>query len=267
MCGWTTNIQYNGDNQNTEFDALQITLNQQPHHGLSLNANYQWASAFSDNSDYWTWSHAVAHQRDSNVRNSQLVAYGSYDLPFGRGKQYAGGVNRATDLLIGGWQMGDVMNWAGGLPYSLTYEECGQNVPNGPCGPSIVQGAHFSTHLTGATAQSNGTIERSFYSKSTLSSGIFLNPGLDNFGNIGRNTVRGPRFFGDDMSLSKTFSIWEKMSGKFRLDAYNVFNHIPAGNPGGDIEQAGVINSGPQGYGQSQDFGPRQLEFSARFEF
>jgi len=273
MCGWTSSIQYNGDNQNTEFDALQLTLNQQYHHGLSMTANYQWASAFDDNSDYWTWSHAVAHQRDSNVRNSQLTAYGSYDLPFGKGKQFVSGANRATDLLIGGWQLSDVMNWAGGLPFSLTYEECGTNVPNGPCGPSIVQGEHFRTSLTGAAPQSNGTIQRTFYAKSTLptasaqGSGPFVNPGIDSFGNIGRNTVRGPRFFGDDMGLTKTFTIWEKVSGRFRIDAYNVFNHIPAGNPGGDIEQTGVINSGPQGYGQSQDFGPRQLEFSARLEF
>jgi hypothetical protein len=273
MCGWTQGIQYNGDNQNSEYDALQITMAQQYHHGLSMNANYVWASAFSDNSNYWTWSHSVAHQRDSNVRNTQLVAYGSYDLPFGKGKQFASGANRATDLIIGGWQMSDVMNWAGGLPYSLTYEECGKNVPNGPCGPSIVQGDHFHTQLGSVQPQSNGTIQRKFYNASVLpggtktSSGPFVNPGLDNFGNIGRNTVRGPRFFGDDMALSKSFVIREKVSGKFRIDAYNVFNHIPAGNPGGDVEQAGTITSGPQGYGQSQDFGPRQLEFSARFEF
>ena len=54
----------------------------------------------------------------ANVRNQQLTTYGSYDLPFGKGKQYASGVNRATDLLIGGFQLSSVSTWSGGLPFT-----------------------------------------------------------------------------------------------------------------------------------------------------
>ena len=67
----------------------------------------------------------------------------------------------------------------------------------------------------------------------------FVNPGLDNFGNSGLNTYRGPRFFSDDMAVTKAFSVWESVAVKFRMDAFNVFNHITAGNPGGNIESGG----------------------------
>jgi hypothetical protein len=97
--------------------------------------------------------------------------------------------------------------------------------------------------------------------------GVFVNPGMDNFGNAGQNTYRGPRFFGTDMAITKSFGIWENVEGKFRMDAFNVFNHIVAGNPGTDIESTGTVTAGGQGYGQSQDFGPRQLEFSLRVQF
>ena len=51
----------------------------------------------------WTWDHVVTHFRDSNVRLQQMVAYGSYDLPFGKGKQFASGRQPdVTDLIIGG---------------------------------------------------------------------------------------------------------------------------------------------------------------------
>jgi hypothetical protein len=278
MCGWTNGIQYNGDDQNTEFDALQITVNQSLSHGLSYGANYQWASAFDEQSDYYTWSHAVAHARDSNVRNQQGTWYGSYDLPFGKGRQIAAGANHAEDLLIGGYQLSGVVNISGGLPFTWGYNGCGSNVPNGPCDPSIASGEHLHTSLaTAVPGSSPGTLQRQFFTAPHVVGEIvngnpivnspFLNPGLDNFGDAGQNTARGPGFWNTDLAISKSFSIWENVAAKFRMDAFNVFNHINAGNPNGSVDSGGFITSGGQGYGQSQDFGPRQLEFSLRLQF
>jgi hypothetical protein len=276
MCGWTSGIQYNGDDQNTEYDAMQVTLSERYHKGLSFNLNYVWASAFDENSDYYTWSHSVSHMRDSNVRRQQLIGYGSYDLPFGKGKQFLSGAHGVTDVLVGGWQLSDATNWAGGLPFTLTYNECGSAVINGPCDPSFAPGAHFKTHLSAFTPTSGGVGTRTYYQAYQLPcgsanggiTGVFTCPGLDNFGNAGQNTVLGPRFFGTDMAITKQFPLWkERVSGRFRMDAFNVFNHIASGNPSGNVESTGTITSGGQGYGQSQDFGPRQLEFSLRVEF
>ncbi len=68
------------------------------------------------------------------------------------------------------------------------------------------------------------------------------------------------------MSLQKTIPIWESVSVKFRMDAYNVFNHINAGNPGGSLDQSGSgnITSGPFINGSTN---PRQLQFSFRVDF
>ncbi len=126
MCGWTSSIAYRGDTENTEFDALQITLAKQYSHGLAVTGNYQWASAFGDTSNLWTWSHSIPHLRDSQVRAQQLTTYGSYDLPFGKGKEFAQNVNRLTDEIIGGYQLSFVTTWSGGLPFSVSYNECGQ---------------------------------------------------------------------------------------------------------------------------------------------
>ncbi len=269
MCGWVPGVNDRWDNQNTEYDALQVTLNQQYHKGLSFTTNYVWASAFDESSTYYTWSSSIAHMRDSNVRRQQLVGYGSYDLPFGKGKQFAPGANRVTDLAIGGWQLSTVMNWASGLPYSVSYSEYSANIPNGPQDPSIIQGEHLKQHLSAFTPTTGGVGVRTFFTPTPLgSSGSpFYNPGLDNFGNAGQNTYFGPRYFGTDMALTKQFTIWEKVAGSFRFDAFNFFNHIAAGNPNGNVESGGTITGGAQGYGESQDFGPRQLEFSLRVQY
>ncbi|MGB6689469.1 MAG: TonB-dependent receptor [Terracidiphilus sp.] len=281
MCGWNANggIAYYGDDENTEFDAMQITLAQTFQKGLAVTGNYQWASAFDDTSNLWTWSHVLTHLRDSNVRNQQFTGYGSYDLPFGKGKQYASGVNHATDLLIGGFQLSSVVNWSGGLPYSTSYNECGSNVPNSPnpttsggCVPNA--SGRMPIHLTGFTPNpATGTGTRCYYNcngvaQPTLATpGVFSNPGLDHYGDAGLNAYRGPRFFSTDMAVTKAFSIWESVTTQFRMDAFNAFNHITAANPGGNIESVGSIGSEGGGCGPGNDCGPRQLEFSLRLQF
>lgn len=272
MCGWTNGINYYGNNQNTEFDALQVTLAQQMWNGLSYTANYQWASAFDEQSGYYTWDHNVTHGRDSNTRDQQLTLYGSYDLPFGHGKQFVPNANRALDLLVGGYQLATVVSAASGLPFSLSYNESGTNVPgSAPNWPSA--SGTMRTKLTGFTPSSGGTGTRTFYTKQTSNvltdpgTGIFKNPGLDTIGNVRRDSYFGPKFFTTDLSLSKQFNIWENINTIFRMDAFNAFNHINAGNPSGNIESDGTITSEAPGCVPNQTCGPRQLEFSLRAQF
>jgi len=293
QCGWTNDITYYSNNLNTNFNALQVTLQQNTWKGLDYTMNYQWASAFNDSTQYASWNRHVAHGRDSNVRLQQVTLFGTYDLPFGKGKMYASGVNRATDYLIGGWQLSTVLNWAGGLPFTLNYANAGVNLPgSAPTYPSYTGSAKMKTNLTGFVPKSSGTGQRTYYTqqipclhqgcKSPTSQGdltnpidvaggtkVFANPGLDTVGNVRRNTYFGPSLFNDDLAISKTATIHESMAIKFRMDAYNVFNHINPGNPGGNIESDGTIGGIAPGCqaGLGNDCAPRQLEFTLRFQF
>jgi hypothetical protein len=92
----------------------------------------------------------------------------------------------------------------------------------------------------------------------------FTAPGLDQIGTAGRNGAFGPNFFNADMALQKNFPIRESLFAQFRVDAYNVFNHMSLGNPNtGSIDNGdSVIN----GLFASQ-FPTRQLQFSLRLQF
>ncbi len=258
MCGWTNGISYYGDDQNTTFEALQVTLAQNMWKGLAMTANYEWASSFNANSSFATWDKQAVHGRDDNVRDQQLVAYGSYDLPFGKGKQYMAGANQATDsLLVGGWQLSTVLNWSGGLPFTLSFGECGSDIPgDAPCYPNA--NGHLKTSLGSYDPSHN---YRVFFQPQKLGAGLFSDPGLDKIGNNGRNTYFGPSFFNTDLALTKAFSIWESVAIKFRFDAFNAFNHINPGQPGGNVESLGTIGN------EAPGAGPRQLEFSLRAQF
>ncbi len=266
MCGWTNSISYYGDDENTEFNALQVTVAKTFTKGLALNANYQWASAWGDQNAYWTWDHHVTHLRDSNVRAQAFTSYGSYDLPFGRGKQFAQNANRVTDAIIGGWQLAYSLNWSGGLPFSVnmgggfgTNEDCNHNTgaSAAPCRPNT--SGHMKTGLSNpANNGASGTISKNFF---TSQPQLFSYPGLDVIGNAGANTYRGPSFFNTDANIVKSFTIHESIVAKFRFDAFNAFNHINAGGPDGNIFGTGHIT------GLAPGPGPRQLVFSARVQF
>ena len=275
-CGWTSDITYYADNLNTNFNAMQVTLQQNTWKGLDYTMNYQWASAFADSTGYASWNRHVGHGRDSNVRLQQMTWYGTYDLPFGKGKQFGSGVNGATNMLVGGWQLSSVATWAGGLPFTLNYKNANTNIPgSAPTYPSYTGGGKMKTDLSGFTPKSGGTGQRKYYTAQTSDlltdpgTGVFKNPGLDTVGNVGRNTYFGPGLFNADLAISKTVTIHENMAVKFRTDAFNVFNHINPGNPGGNIESDGTIGGIAPGCqaGVGSDCAPRQLEFSLRFQF
>jgi hypothetical protein len=269
-CGWTQGISFYGDDQNTHFNALQLTLAQATWHGLNANANYQFAHATDFAGGYNTWSKKVAFGNDSAVRHHSATLYGSYQLPVGKGKQFLTGASHLEDLLIGGFEVSGVMNLASGLPFSLSVNcnftvetDSGtatfSDLPNGPntgapCYPN--QTSSLKTHLTKFVPGQGWT----YYQAQTLGS-QFSDPGLGNIGNAGRNSYFGPSFFNTDLSLQKSFNIWEHYDVKFRMDAVNAVNHINPGNPGGYILGTGSIT------GEAPGPGPRQLEFSLKLTF
>jgi hypothetical protein len=270
-CGWTQAIQLDGDDQNTNFNAMQVTLAQQQWKGLAMTANYQWASAFDEGSQYATWSKRVAYGRDSAVRQNSFTAYGSYQLPVGKGKMFMSGANRAEDLLVGGFEVSSTVNVSSGLPFTpnincqFNYidgdgnQDSAADLPSSaPCYPNKASsGARMKTQLTSFNSASQN---RTFFPAQTLGP-IFLDAGLDNIGNNGRNTYWGPSFYNMDLSVQKTFAIWEKVGIKARADAYNALNHINPGNPQTNVLSPGNIT------GEAPGPGPRYLEVSLKVTF
>ena len=43
----------------------------------------------------------------------------TYDLPFGRGRQFGSNMNKAVDAVVGGWQAKSIVTLHGGFPISI----------------------------------------------------------------------------------------------------------------------------------------------------
>jgi hypothetical protein len=107
------------------------------------------------------------------------------------------------------------------------------------------------------------------------------NPAICQFGNSGRNAVRGPHFTYSDMYITKVFPMREGI--KLRIDGqlFNAFNHpnfalpgtVEAGVPGSVPARFGTLQSlttpptGLLGVGLGGDSSPRMIAFQGRIEF
>ncbi|MBL8180048.1 MAG: TonB-dependent receptor [Blastocatellia bacterium] len=85
---------------------------------------------------------------------------------------------------------------------------------------------------------------------------------LGGFGNLGRNTFRGPSQRRFDLSIGKLTKFTERMSLDVGFDLFNVFNTVNFANPNSDLQDSvdfGVITN--------TIGGPRVGQFRAKFRF
>ena len=94
------------------------------------------------------------------------------------------------------------------------------------------------------------------------------------FGNVGRNILRGPQQFNMDFSISKRFRIDETKNIEFRAEFFNLFNTVNYANPISNLNFATtddntgrVINAGDFGRIISTSNNPRLIQLAAKFSF
>jgi len=237
--GWTSGFRYFGNDFNNKYNALQVTVEKRFSNGLSFNSNYTWQHAIADD-DGGTHAYdpAANYGPNSNYRNHVFIFTQVYQLPFGKGKKWGGNVGRAGDLLIGGWELNGTTNFSSGLPFTPGLSSCHASSDTGPCRPdrvgSIKDGRRSGDpNLPGYWFQTTNGVT---LSAAGQSDGTWAQPAVDTFGNIGRNSLHGPRYFDSDLALFKNFSITERAKAQFQFQFYNIFNHVNLGNPDGCVD-------------------------------
>lgn len=286
---------YFGNDANSRYNAFQVKVERRFSQGLQFLGHYTYSQANNHDGSYFSVDPRVGWGPDDFSRNHVFVASTVYELPVGKGKRFMSDASRARDLLVGGWQISNTLNWSGGLPFTPTIGECGQISDAGPCRPDLLPGqslistgrhrdasgnltwfvpvAPLSQALPEVISPTNisGTSDSCAAPRPT--SGPFALPACGRIGNAGRNSMRGPHAFFSDMSLAKNFNITEKYKAQFRFDAYNVFNHpvlgfsSTQGNTCIDCSGGGVINTIEADASPNAPNGMRQLQFGLRFFF
>ena len=268
---------YYGNDAGSTYNSFQVKADKRFSQGLQFLAHYTFAHADNYTDTYYAVNHKIAWGPVDFARNHVFVANAVYELPFGKGKTYMGGISRAMDYVVGGWQLSNTTNWSSGLPWTPSFNECGKEEDVNVCRPNKGSG---SLHL-GVGPLDPVAHTRYFFrpvANIVANPGVFTDPGIGNLGNVGRNSYHGPRGFYSDLSVAKAFVITERVRAKFIMDAFNIFNHpvyaFSANNGANTCVDCSNLNSsgvdtGTNGKITGLEGGTnmRQLQFALRFEF
>ena len=279
---------YFGNSADSHYNALQVVVEKRFSQGLQFQSNYTWSHAYNytnDNNFAYVGNRKGSYGRDDFNRNHVFIFNATYQLPFGKGKTFGGNAGRALDYIIGGWQITNTTNWSSGLPFSVFAGNCGVTQDVGPCVPdkngtfnvgagSFDPVAHTVRYFTPvaplAYDLSSLNVGDDTCSQSRPTSGPFSLPACGTQGNTQRNSFTGPRHFADDMAVMKNFRVSEGVTGQFRMDAFNVFNHpiyafSENNNGGGKCIDCGGTNGLITDIENGTTM--RQLQFGLRFTF
>ena len=172
--------------------------------------------------------------------DQRFVASYVYDLPFGRGRKLGASVNKAANLVIGGWETTGIATFQAGFPYSITANDIDGVLNSQFMRANRVPGCNVS----GGTAPA-GVPQR----LQRINFACFSQPPLGTYGNTPRNWLRQPGINNWDMGLAKNFQITEHVNFKLAGDFFNAWNHHQYA---GDV--GALIGSGTGG-GSSIDNG------------
>ncbi len=111
MNGVTDNTTTDGYNRDQEF---QLSLEKRFSRGFNLNFGYTAMKLRAADFYYYEWDQKPTERLSNNGRPQRIVASGIWELPVGTGKYLLGSVNRLTNLVVGGWQLGTTYEWQPG---------------------------------------------------------------------------------------------------------------------------------------------------------
>ncbi len=240
------------------YDAMQLSLVRRFSQGLTLNSQYTLARS-RGNTGGSNEALTAANNARTLAQFDYDIGYNNFDvrhmfnlsvlysLPWGKGRaRELGGLANA---LLGGWDIGGIVNARSGLPVDVRivrpdvlYRDASGGYFNNPAADRI---AVINTPGGGSSRNVRRPDLVAGVNPYVKSGGLlFLNPAAFSiprpgaFGNLERNSIKGPGFYQVDMVLSKRFPTGRTSRLEFRAEVFNLFNRTNFANPVGTLPNA-----------------------------
>ena len=126
--------------------------------------------------------------------------------------------NRFLNAIVGGWQIHSIVTYQTGFPITIATGSDQSNSGSGNDRPD-------ATGIDPVLPRSEQNPAH-FFNTAAIAQQAF-----GAFGNVGRNTLIGPRILGFDAAAHKNFHFTERQYLQFRWEAFNAMNHPNWGNP------------------------------------
>ncbi len=175
------------------------------------------------------YNRKLNYARSDFDRTHVVQSYWIWELPFGRGRKFLSGAGGLADRLAGGWQVAGMGTFQSGRPLSIfsgffTFNSVVQSFANcSGCDPLMGKAQDLDGLKWFLTPEQRAR---------------FAYPQMGEFGNTGRNFLRGPGGWGVDLSLLKRTRLNERLTLELRADMTNAFNHPIFGFPTAALSSA-----------------------------
>jgi hypothetical protein len=261
---------------------FQLTVDRRYNHGLSFRAAYTLSKTTDLTSGFRARSSTYTDPFDPQLDHGladfdathRFVFSGSWELPISRPFRNNIVMKKVTE----GWQANVITTFQTGQPFTIYSNNDNSLQGNFLDRPNLIgpiktfnprQVTTYSpaaANCAGESANASGNISGNFWFDPTAFDCTFntdghLAPGsIASFGDLGRNTLRGPGINNWDISFLKRTKITEAKSLEFRAEMFNAFNHAQFLNP----DRNGFSGT----FGEvTQTRGPRLVQFGLKFYF
>jgi len=258
------------------YSAGYVRFDKRFSNGLLFGGNYTFSGNWSDNDESLgvgdiTNSSPQVPQDFFNYRSEwsrsvfdrphRFVTYWNYEVPWLKSNATW---NKVGKQVFGGWQISGIYDIQSGQPFTIRTGVDTNGIGSAaPARPNLNAGGIFTRDaVTGDLRTFVMPINGSGRLTTTLNSvtGIPLANSSSVFGNLGRNTFRGPKFSNWNVGLFKNFKFGERWKLQLRNDFINAFNTYNFTNP------VGTMNSPIFGTNTSNP-GNRTMLMSAKIIF
>ncbi|MBC7900852.1 MAG: TonB-dependent receptor [Saprospiraceae bacterium] len=302
------------NSENSWYDSAVVEFRRRLTSGLRVQASYVFAKAFTDayaspsglaaaaaTNDQFSASSVTLRDRSLDKSPAQIDIRhafkfdATYDLPFGKGREFFGNANWVINALIGGFSIIPSLRWQSGAPIlfenvqlvgmtvkdlqkEIKVRKNSTNVTYLP--DDIILNTQRAFNTAATTATGYGTLFGGAPTGRFLAPAGFGNCQAKFVGDCGfrKLVLQGPGFFKLDATAIKRFAIDERRNIELRVTAFDVLNRTNW-RVGGWTANSGNVTAFAGTFGQlgngtayqdpngSNDPGGRILDLSLRINF
>jgi hypothetical protein len=269
------------DDSYSTYNGLQAELRRKLARGLTFDVNCTWSHTLTDrnnknidSSSNWTTLRNLALNKAPSpwdIRHT-FQGYGTYDLPFGRGRRFSVS-NSIANQIVGGWTVGGIFRVRSGVPFELSSgrytfndEDSGVALASGVTASKLqsMVGTYRSgqpqiffvdpAKLKGSDGRANTDYLMAPTAPGQLGSFVYL---------------YGPKLVTTDLSVSKQIRITERYRLVFQSEFLNAFNHPDFQNSSVYVYGVSPVSIRSTTFGRTTTtaVGPRNIQFRLRFLF
>jgi hypothetical protein len=228
-----SNVILNSPEINQNYNSGQVTLSKRFSQGFTILANYTYSKSLDtqpSGADAVTWGAESFSPMPYYDPNRRAFDYGpsNYDHTHVFTLSYVWELPKLSSSamlvrgFLGNWQLSGIVSAHSGDPLTILAGTDQSKTGLGTDRAVIV-----------GPAMGSGACKNTTPCVDYLNPNSFDAPAIGTYGNVGKGSLRGPKYVDADMGFFKNFPIGkgERYRLQLRMEYFNIFNHTNLGNP------------------------------------